>query len=120
MSTHKKRSYNHLDITSTYEPQSKKQKLCKISSALFPNQADHHQFETIFNTIDNSQLIKSMEVCHFINKNIAEYATGYFEDCFNNKCTNKIPILFQDGQIYNNNHNNAHKIGYKYDILSNQ
>eukprot|EP01084_Bolivina_argentea_P248457 415630_1 len=111
------------ELTRITEPPIKKQKLnnnsFQIKSIWFLNDSDQYQFKQLYSIIDNSQLSKQLKITHPINKEIAEYATGNFKPCNGTiNCTNKIPILCQDKEIYNNNHNNYNKLGYKYCIES--
>eukprot|EP01084_Bolivina_argentea_P013156 24655_1 len=86
----------------------------EIKSIWLLHPSDHSEFKQLFATIDNSELSKSLQIPHFINKEIAEYGTGQFVQCTNSKCNNKIPILHQDAAMYNDNHENANKLGYKW------
>ena len=97
-------------------PSSKKQKLndhnnssSNTSSICFVNSSDHQHFLELFQVIDGSQLIKSLNITHFISKDIAEFATGSFEKCANTKCMNEIPTLYQDKELYDVHHSNANE-----------
>eukprot|EP01084_Bolivina_argentea_P309674 535708_1 len=100
----------------------KKQKLASnhnhTSSSFFTHILDNEQYQQIFNAIDNSPMIQSLHITHSISSNIAEFASGRFKKCVNDKCKNDISILHQDSIIYDNNHENSDKIGYKW-CLSN-
>eukprot|EP01084_Bolivina_argentea_P013157 24656_1 len=112
----KKRQFNDIESSSN-EPPMKKHKtntdVIAIKS-MFMHSNDHSQFKQLFTIIDNTELSKLLHVPHFINKHIAEYSTGQFVGCNNSKCNNKIHILYQHKEIYNNNHDNANKLGYKW------
>lgn len=125
MSNTKKRRFNQLNTDELKsecngnEPMSKRPRLHEdskliIKSHLFPNENDQNQFKLIFESIDASQLINNLHITHYINKEIAEFANGEFKECANKQCDELISILKQDAKIYNNDHNNGHKIGYKY------
>eukprot|EP01084_Bolivina_argentea_P309429 535213_1 len=86
----------------------------EINSFWFRNPSDYSEFKQLYTTIDNCNLSKLLRIPHSINKEIAEYGTGQFVQCNNSKCNNDIPILFQDKQIYNNNHKNSNKLRYKW------
>eukprot|EP01084_Bolivina_argentea_P240838 404469_1 len=122
----KKRPLDDIE-PSTDEPPTKKHKkinwnAMEIKSIYFSHPNDHFQFKQLFTIIDNSQLSQSLNIPHFINKEIAEYGNGTFKPCNNSKCDNQIPILYQDKQIYDDNdgingiwtHKNAQKVGYKW------
>eukprot|EP01084_Bolivina_argentea_P083365 150928_1 len=112
----KKRS---LDCESdTNKPPLKRQKVGSNNhhkaSLFFTHQLDNEQYQQIFNAIDESQIIKSLHITHSISRNIAEFANGQFKQCANDKCNNDISILHQDSIIYDNNHENCIKVGYKW------
>merc|ERR1712228_1030824 len=71
-----------------------------LSSKMFLNDRDHKQFQIIFTSIDESQLIQQLNVSHVINKEIAEYAVGQLEYCRNNECKQEIIVLENDIQLY--------------------
>eukprot|EP01084_Bolivina_argentea_P248461 415634_1 len=107
---------------SSNEPSSKKRKLndfsLRIQSSIFLNSSDHSQFQQLFTYISNSELSQSFNLSNIINKEIAEFATGQWKQCSNPKCCTQISVLCQDEQIYGNNHENAHKLGYKMCVKS--
>eukprot|EP01083_Nonionella_stella_P248821 861031_1 len=92
----------------------KKQKLASnhnhTSSAFFTHILDNEQYQQIFNAIHNSPMIQSLHITHSISSNIAEFASGRFKKCVNDKCKNDISILHQDRKIYDN-HENSFKVG---------
>eukprot|EP01084_Bolivina_argentea_P309670 535703_1 len=96
----------------------KKQKLASnhnhTSSSFFTHILDNEQYQQIFNAIDNSPMIQSLHITHSISSNIAEFASGRFKKCVNDKCKNDISILHQDRKIYDNNHENSVQVGYKW------
>eukprot|EP01084_Bolivina_argentea_P260709 440353_1 len=127
MTTSKKRSFMDLTDTNhhtTEEPPTKKQKLNELSSniqsKLFLNSCDNKQFQTIFNSIDNSQLIQQLNISHIISKEIAEYSTGNIEHCANNECKTEIFILNEYIENYECDHENSSELGFKYCYHSNK
>lgn len=64
-------------------------------SSLFKgNETDHRQFQDIYKTIEESQIIKTFGISHDINKAIAEFATGNWEEC--QHCCELVSILYQN------------------------
>eukprot|EP01084_Bolivina_argentea_P003332 6248_1 len=108
-----KRSFHKINEQSiSDEPSLKRQKLdntYKIKSIWYKNELDHKQFTQIYKNINSATKLPRE-----ISSEIAEFATGDFVTCNNPNCTIDIPILHQDLQIYDNNHNNSHKVGYKH------
>eukprot|EP01083_Nonionella_stella_P298995 1014645_1 len=88
-----------------------KQSVSLTRSNRFRNNSDHRHFEDIFRVIDACEWTESVVV---VNKLIAEYATGTIKQCANKKCMNDIVVLVEDEQTYEFDHNNAHKLGYKW------
>eukprot|EP01084_Bolivina_argentea_P260708 440350_1 len=117
--------YNTNLINNT-EPPTKKQKLNKplnnlnMRSKLFTNTNDYEQFQTIFNSIDSSSLIKKLNISHFISKEIAEYSNGYIKYCANNECKLEIFILNKYIDQYDYEHKNSQQLGFKYCYNSNK
>eukprot|EP01084_Bolivina_argentea_P205879 351620_1 len=99
-------------------PATKKRKVndnsVEIQSTIFLNSSDHSQFQQLFTSIYNSELSQILNIPCIVNKEIAEFATGQFVKCNNPQCDNEIIILCQDEQIYDNNHDNSGRLGYKY------
>ena len=66
------------------EPPQKKQKTVSddlpiIRSKLFSDELDQQQYISIFQCIEQCELIKDLNVSEAINQNIAEFATGFIE-----------------------------------------
>lgn len=85
----------------------------KVTTKLF-DKPDQFFFQQKFCQINQSQLINKLKVPEAISIVIAEFATGSTELCGNPRCDDKITVLCQDWAIYNRDHANANKVGYKY------
>eukprot|EP01084_Bolivina_argentea_P269123 457298_1 len=84
-----------------------------ISTYLFQNVTDQMHYQQLFQMIENWCLIQNLNIPYCINKEIAEYATGLLKCCAG--CyINDISVLFGDKKLYNNKHDYANTIGYKY------
>eukprot|EP01084_Bolivina_argentea_P316305 548242_1 len=107
---------NNLNHSSFQEPMKKKRKLNStmnninvsknknennMNSKLFPNVTDYLQFQTILNSIKQSELSNILSIPSCINKEISEYAVGITKDCGNTNCTEKVIVLNID---YENNY----------------
>ena len=71
---------------------SKSRKL-DVKSSIFEDASDHQQFLNIFEIIEKSELAQIMNVCHDINKEIAEFATGNWEECGGANCDGLVSVL---------------------------
>ena len=83
-------------------------------SHLFNNDKDEEQFRSIFEAIASSKAIRTNRIINDIVREIACYATGIITHCENKQCQQEIHVLQNDSQIYNDNHDNADKVGFKY------
>eukprot|EP01084_Bolivina_argentea_P016632 31108_1 len=66
---------------------------------MFHNAKDDTQFKSIFNSLENSQIIHELHVPFCINKVISEYATGMIIDCVfssKEKCSNTMIGLHEN------------------------
>eukprot|EP01083_Nonionella_stella_P167994 565959_1 len=68
---------------------------------LFQDIKDQQSFETLFQIIDSSKLIRQMNVTHPISQTIAVFANGKWEPCANTECDHMISVLHQDSSIHN-------------------
>ena len=70
-----------------------------VESSLFrENETDHNQFKDIFKLIEESEIIKRLNISQSINKEIAEFATGKWEIC--EACCESVSILHEDEGEY--------------------
>ena len=68
--------------------------------SLFTNDKDAIQCISIFDQIENCQLIKILNIPTHINKDIAEHATGRIVKCHTSDCNVEAVILYQDRNDY--------------------
>ena len=88
-----------------------------VTSNLFTNSfPDQYIFQQVYNNISNTHMMQKLLVPQDIVQNIAEYATGYTHLCANRNCDDKVNILSSDRLIYNLDHKNAIKVGYKRNV----
>lgn len=88
-----------LDPVDSKEPALKRQRFDNpfvMTSNLFSNDFDQKQFQAIFKSLDNLPLIITENVTEYISKTIAEYTTGDWKKCANEKCNESISILQQN------------------------
>eukprot|EP01084_Bolivina_argentea_P052063 95670_1 len=87
-----------------------------VKSTLFSYDYEQLQFQQMYTAINDSQLIKLLNITHYIQKDIAEYATGYLEKChickMNIICTPCSNDIFYGK--YEHDHSNANVINFKY------
>eukprot|EP01084_Bolivina_argentea_P272605 464187_1 len=76
---------------------------------IFLHHEDHQDFEKIYKLIQHLLL----NIPDAVNKEIAEFATGMIEYCSNDTCEIDIVVLHHDLTIYDDNHCNAHEVGFK-------
>ncbi len=121
MST-KKRSFKEVNDDANLpininEPSQKKQKIAaksaNITSKLFENQYDQCQFQKLYKSITASSLVKSMDISSDLIQELAEFATGRLKQCSNKECKDRISVLRQDKELYDETHNYASKLKYK-------
>lgn len=88
-----------------------------VTSNLFTNSyPDQYAFQQVFNNISSTDIIKKLPVPQAVVQNIAEFATGNTHLCANRNCDDKINVLSSDRCIYNCDHDNANKVGYKRNV----
>ena len=68
----------------------------QISSSLFKNEMDQERFQKIFELLQESELLKEMDISSDINKEIAEYSNGHWVE--HEECSSMISVLFNDHQ----------------------
>ena len=105
-----KRIFSDLQLTSESAPPlppPKRQRRYCVSSKVLPNYSDHEQFLALFKCIDEAGMVRQLNVCDAITKEIAEFTTGNVDRCAN--CTELICWMHQsiDGSPNSNNSDDA-------------
>eukprot|EP01084_Bolivina_argentea_P113704 202613_1 len=85
--------------TEQIEPPRKKSKIEIKLPKIFDNASDQHQFEQIFEALNCTQLTKQLKTADCIISIIAQYATGYIEQCSYQPCSNLIIKLHGDNEV---------------------
>ena len=65
-----------------------------IKSNIFVHDEDHKQFQEIYNSVNEAQIVTNMNISSDICKVLAEYSTGTVKDCAN--CEEEISVLHGD------------------------
>ena len=105
-----------------HQPRKKKQKL-RVQSELFSNYQDRRQFVEIYEAIEQSQMVKTLQTPPDILKLLAEYSMGCTHRCSNLKCKSIICTLFEDKDKMRSDllsFTHIHREAYKYSSKSGQ
>ena len=99
----------------TSNPHSAKRQKCingvLVKSQTFKDEEDQSQFQELYKIINGALL----GFTPYINKEIAEYATGNIYNCNNKQCDEQIVIFHQDITKYDKQkHSNSKRLGFKY------
>ena len=75
--------HQHSNIKKRVNPSKRRRIAIDIKSGLFKNEDDHKQFQGMFQSIEQSQIIETLGVSRDMNKHIAEFGTGTWLMCDN-------------------------------------